>query len=133
MGTEPSDIPPGRLRAVAGRRRVFQIVAGVVTLALLVWGGMRLAYARGHESTDDAYVTGDLVPVLAKVEGYVARVEVRDDEHVDAGQLLLRLEDDELRHRLDRAEAELAAARAAVGDEGGAGRVQAQVEQARRA
>jgi len=91
-----------------------------------------ILYARVHESTDDAYVGGHLVPVLAKVGGYVDRVEVVENQPVREGDLLVILDDAELQHRVTGAEAELAAARTAVTGDGETGRANAMVEQARR-
>jgi len=115
-----------------GRRRILLGVLGVVGLALAIWGVRYFLYSRVHESTDDAYVGGHMVPVLAKVGGYVARVEVVENQPVREGEILVVLDDTELQHRVSAAEAELDAARSAVSLDGETGRADAMVDQARR-
>ncbi|HEU4564433.1 MAG TPA: HlyD family secretion protein [Gemmatimonadaceae bacterium] len=115
-GSEPS-----------GKRRVVLAVVALVVLAGLVWGIKQWSYARAHESTDNAQVDGHIVPVLAKVGGYVTAVNVQDNQHVDEGTVLLRIDDAEYRVRLAQADAELAAAQAAGGGRNGTGQAQAAV------
>jgi len=120
---EPPSEPTGR------RRIVVPIV--VVLLALgAFWGVRQWSYGRGHESTDDAAVDGHLVPVLAKVGGYVQSVTVSDNDHIAADSLLVQIDPAEYRVRLAQAEADLAAARAAAGSNRSSGQAQAMVEQA---
>ena len=111
------------------RRFVLPIVIVVVALGLL-WAFKQWSYGRGHESTDDAAVDGHLVPVLAKVSGYVQTVTVSDNDHVRADSLLVTIDQSEYKTRLAQAEADLAAARASAGGAGSAGQAQAAVEQA---
>ncbi len=124
--------PPAGGAPRSGQRRWVLPVAAVLLVAVAIWGVMRWRYASSHESTDDAYVAGHLVPVVAKVGGYVKAVSVEENEHVSEGQALVVVDDVELRQRLDQAEAELASAQAAVGGGGVQGQAEAQVEQAQR-
>lgn len=109
------------------RRWVLPVIAVLVVLGL-VWAGKQWLYGRSHESTDNAAVDGHLVPVLAKVGGYVVSVDVADNQHVSADSLLVQIDPSEYRMRLAQAEAELAAARAAAG--GGTGAASGQAEAA---
>jgi len=67
-----------------------------------------------RQVTDDAYVRGDITPLSAKVEGYVRAVPVDDFQQVKAGDLLIQIEDSDYRARVAQAEADLAAAEAAI-------------------
>jgi membrane fusion protein (multidrug efflux system) len=58
-------------------------------------------------STDDAYVEADKVGVSTDVSGIVKEVDVTENQHVDAGQVLYRLDDLPFRYALDRAEAQV--------------------------
>src|SRR3954470_6732742 len=98
-----------------GKRRVMLIAGGVVLLVALFWGGQKYLYSRSHISTDDASVDGHIVPVVAKVGGYVSTVGVSENEHVNAGQLVVQLDTAELAVKLAQADADLAAARASAG------------------
>src|SRR6185503_17536939 len=113
----------------SGKRRiVLPIVLVLVALGLL-WAFKQWSYGRSHESTDDAAVDGHLVPVLAKVSGYVQAVNASDNDHVKADSLLVKIDPTEYQVKLQQAEADLAAARAAAGGAGGAsGQAEAAVE-----
>jgi len=114
----------------SGKRRiVLPIVLVLVALGLL-WAFKQWSYGRSHESTDDAAVDGHIVPVLAKVSGYVQKVTVSDNDHVRAESLLVTIDPSEYRTRLAQAEADLAAARASAGGGGAAGQAEAAVQQA---
>jgi membrane fusion protein, multidrug efflux system len=111
------------------RRFVLPIVLVLVVLGAL-WAYKQWSYGRAHESTDDAAVDGHLVPVLAKVSGYVQTVTVSDNDHVRADSLLVQIDPSEYKVRVAQADADLAAARAAAGGGGTNGQAQAAVEQA---
>src|SRR6185437_1309202 len=64
------------------------------------------------------------------VGGYVKTVGVNENDHVKAGQVLVQLEDDDYRVRLQQAQADVAAAEATAGGSGFAGQAQAQVQSA---
>jgi membrane fusion protein (multidrug efflux system) len=102
----------------------------VLPLALIV-GGYRYVTGGQIVSMDDAYVEADKVGISTDVSGIVKEVSVADDQHVDAGQVLYRLDDLPFRIALDRTEAQvgmigeaLNALKANYGD------LQAQIKQA---
>lgn len=115
-----------------GRRRWLLPAAVVVGALLLAFGVERWHHARTHESTNDAFVGGPIVPVLAKVGGFAARVAVDENQHVERGDLLVLLDTLELQQQVARAEAALDAARSAVGTGATPGEADARLEQARR-
>jgi membrane fusion protein, multidrug efflux system len=120
----PTDAPK------AGKRRfVLPIVLVLVALGAF-WAYKQWSYGRVHESTDDAAVDGHLVPVLAKVSGYVQAVHVSDNDLVKADSLLVQIDPAEYQVRVAQAEADLGAARATAGGAGSNGQAQAMVEQA---
>lgn len=91
------------------RRRLIliPIILLLVLGAIVYW-----LLSRGKESTDDAQIQGDLVPISPRVSGYVDRILVQDNQPVEAGQLLVQMDTRDLRAALKKAEADLAAARA---------------------
>jgi membrane fusion protein (multidrug efflux system) len=105
-------------------------IAIVIGLVLLIWAFQKWNYGRSHQSTDNAQVDGHIVPVLAKVGGYVKTVNVSENDHVNAGQLLVQLDDADYRVRLQQAQADLAAAEATSGGGGFSGQAQSQVQSA---
>jgi membrane fusion protein (multidrug efflux system) len=60
---------------------------------------------RFFESTDDAYVGGDVTPIAPHISGFIAKILVTDNQRVNAGQLLVRLDDRDVRAAADHAEA----------------------------
>jgi membrane fusion protein, multidrug efflux system len=105
---------PRRLLTGGTAIRVAIVLAAVVIAVLFatrwdVWTG---AWTR--QTTDDAYVRGDITPLSVKVEGYVRRVPVNDFQLVKAGDLLVEIDDDDYRARMVQAEADLLGAQAAI-------------------
>lgn len=97
------------------KERTLTIIGGVLALLLALWGFSKWNYRRTHQSTDNAQLGGHLVPVLAKVGGFVRSVAVSENDHVRVGQQLIQLDMDELRQKVAQAEADLAAAKASAG------------------
>ena len=129
---EQRDIPaaPAAQKEKGGRRRVVLPVLIVLAALGALWAFKQWSYGRGHESTDDAAIDGHLIPVLAKVSGYVQAVTVSDNDHVRGDSLLVQIDPSEYRVRVAQAEADLAAAQASAGGAGSNGQAQAIVEQA---
>ena len=75
---------------------------------------MHLRYVLAHEETDDAQVEGDISPVLPRISGYVTRVLIRDNEHVEAGQPLIEIDAREPGLRAGSAAAALETAKSAL-------------------
>jgi membrane fusion protein (multidrug efflux system) len=75
--------------------------------------GWYLASGR-YVSTDDAYVQADTVAVSSDVAGRVVGIDVTDNQHVTAGQVLIRLDQRPFRTAVEQAKAQLANARLQV-------------------
>ena len=112
------------------KKKIVLPIVGVLALILLFWAFQKWSYGRSHQTTDNAQVDGHIVPVLAKVGGYVNTVGVSENDHVKAGQLLVQLDDADYRVRLQQAQADLAAAEATGGGGGFSGQAQSQVQSA---
>ena len=91
---------------------IVAIAAGTAILFGTQWDSW--VASRIDQTTDDAYVKGDITPLSAKIEGYVSKVAVSDYQQVKAGDLLVEIEDDDYRARVAQAEADLAGAEAAI-------------------
>ncbi len=106
----------GSRGAVAGSRRRW---AGfglglVVAVAVAAYGAHWWQVGRFIETTDDAYVGGDVTVIAPRVPGLITRVAVTDNQVVKAGDLLVQIDDRNYRARLAKAEAAVAAARASL-------------------
>ena len=94
-------------RKVRRRNVMFAVLAAFVLLAALAAGIDWLVWARYTESTDNAYVTGNIVRIAARAPGVVRDVAVIDTECVKAGQTLVRLDPTDAQIALERAKANL--------------------------
>jgi membrane fusion protein (multidrug efflux system) len=101
--------------APAKKRRSFILpIVIIVAIIGLIWGVRQWSYSRAHESTDDAQVDGHIIPVLAKVGGYVIAVHGEDNTPIREGDTIVRIDDRDYAVRLEQADADLAAAQAAA-------------------
>ncbi|MFJ4256884.1 HlyD family secretion protein [Pseudomonas monteilii] len=102
-------------KSKAVSRRLAYIAGGsLAAIALLAFTSYWLTTGRYLETTDDAYIRADWVALSPRVAGYVAKVEVDDDQPVKAGDVLVRLQARDYQARLDQAQAGVAEARAAL-------------------
>ena len=90
------------------------IVAAVVVVALVIGGIFWWTNKQRWEATENAYVQADTVVVSPQVTGYVAEVLVTDNQRVAPGQELVRLDPAEAQAAFAQAQANVAAAQAAV-------------------
>ncbi|MEH2522526.1 MULTISPECIES: HlyD family secretion protein [unclassified Bradyrhizobium] len=107
-------------------------LAACLLLIALIGGVAYWLQARHFESTDDAFVAARSFSVAPKVSGYVAAVPVTDNQHVNAGDLLARIDDRDYRIAVDQAQAQVAVAQANVANiDAQIDSQQAQIDQAR--
>lgn len=115
----PNGAEPAAARAAAPApaprkkkaRRAYLLLAslaGGVLAVYLIHGYL----TRDEVKTDDAQVDADVVPVAARVSGVVARMLVTDNQRVEAGAVIARLDDADLKARVAAAQADLDAATA---------------------
>ncbi len=98
-----------------GKRRAAMLATGVACVLGAGWYGYGWwTNGRFIESTDDAYVGGEVTTIAPHVAGFVGAIAVGDNDHVRAGQLLVRLDARDFQAVVDRAQATLAAKRAAL-------------------
>jgi membrane fusion protein, multidrug efflux system len=88
------------------------LVVALVLLAVIAgrWNSWKSDATR--QKTNDAYVTGNQIPLSIRISGTVRRVDVEDYQPVHAGQLILELDDADYQATVDEAVAAIAAAKA---------------------
>ncbi len=96
------------------KRAIVSAVLAAVGLGLAGFGYHWWTEGRFIEDTDDAYVGGNVTVIAPKVAGYLARVEVTDNQQVHAGDVLATIDDRDYRAALAKAEGAVAAAQAAL-------------------
>jgi membrane fusion protein (multidrug efflux system) len=89
-------------------------VALIVVIALGAYFHNWWTVGRYIESTDDAYVGGDITVIAPKVSGFIATVAVSDNQTVHAGDVLVKLDDRDYQAARARAIAAVAAQQAAL-------------------
>jgi len=82
-------------------RNIFILLLIAATLATIYW--LIINYYDDKNRTDDAQVDGDIVPVLARTDGFVDSVYVDDDQVVHAGDIMLQLDTTDLYLKLRQA------------------------------
>jgi membrane fusion protein (multidrug efflux system) len=94
------------------QRPVAIIIGTLASAALLIWAGGKVADSFSHESTDDAFLTADIVSVSPKVSGEVVQVFVNDNQMVKAGDPLAQIDPRDFETAMAQKTAALAAANA---------------------
>jgi membrane fusion protein (multidrug efflux system) len=90
------------------RKKALTGVAAAVVLAGVAYGAYWALVLNHFESTDNAYVQGNVVQLTPQIGGTVVAINADDTDHVKAGQLLVKLDPADAQVALDQAEAQLA-------------------------
>jgi membrane fusion protein, multidrug efflux system len=104
-GREPSFFQQNPRAKLLLAAVVLAVIAGLVG----VWHHYSI-----RESTDDAQIDGHITPISARVGGTIASVEVRDNQYVEAGTVLVKLDPPDYQVAAERARADLSSAQAAA-------------------
>ena len=95
-------------RGNPARKKALTAVAAVVLLGGIGYGAYWALVLNHFESTDNAYVQGNVVQVTPQMPGTVLAINADDTDHVKAGQWLVRLDPADAKIALEQAEANLA-------------------------
>ena len=98
-------IPTTQDRRVRFKRLAPAALTLLVAVGTAKYGHDWWTIGRFIETTDDAYAGGNVTAVSPHVAGFIAEILVADNQHVEAGQLLIRLDARDFRAALDRAQA----------------------------
>jgi len=101
--TEPADTGNARKRRLG-----LLALAATVAVAALVYGAFWLLSGRFHESTNDAYVAGNMVQITPQIAGIVVSIGAEETDSVHQGDVLVALNPADAQVALDRTKAELA-------------------------
>ena len=115
QGTQADDGPTDSNKPGLVRRHPY-IAATAAILILLVIAAVVIWWidARQYEWTDDAFIDARTVTVGAEIAGRITDVAVTDNQPVEAGAVLLRIDDSDYQASLKQAEAGVVAARAEI-------------------
>jgi membrane fusion protein (multidrug efflux system) len=111
MSTSTIPTPAAALPAAnSARKKALISIAAVVAVVGLAWGVYEWRVGSHYESTDNAYVQGNVIQITPQVGGTVMAIRADDTDFVKAGQPLVTLDQADARVALDQAEAGLAQA-----------------------
>jgi len=119
----PAAPPPAPAPAAAppppssGRRVMWSVVLVLIALVgvgLILHAWRLPPFNGGPQTTDNAFVRGQVTVISPQVSGYVTTVEAQDFQMVQQGQLLATIDDRIYRQRLEQAKASLHSAEAAL-------------------
>ena len=102
MSTEKPKAP-----AMSRRWRLLAGLGGGLLAVALAYGAYWAQVLRYHQTTDDAYVSGNVVQITPQISGTVVAIGADDTQFVKAGQSLVRLDRADAKVALDQAEAQL--------------------------
>ncbi|TDN61208.1 HlyD family secretion protein [Paraburkholderia sp. BL10I2N1] len=122
MTTSPSTpasvipAPPAAASTQTPRVPWMKLAVGAVAVVLAAAAGYWYFVLRFEQSTDDAYVSGNVTVMAPKVDGFITDILVQDNQRVQAGQVLVRLDSRDYDAKLAQTTAEVEGARAAVAE-----------------
>jgi membrane fusion protein, multidrug efflux system len=100
---------PAKVQSMSRQRRLWLIAAsGVLALGAIGYGTYWALTLRFQESTDDAYVSGNVVQITPQISGTVVAIGADNTQFVQAGQPIVQLDRADAKVALDQAEAQLA-------------------------
>jgi len=96
------------------RKTIGGLVAVVLVIAALIYGFRYMQYSKTHVSTDDAYVTGNLVNVSPIIAGTLSTLNADEGDIIKKGQLIARLDDSGEQANLNQAKQAYKAAQSQI-------------------
>jgi membrane fusion protein (multidrug efflux system) len=96
----------------------FRVALIIAVIVLLVVGFFVFRYVTSYESTDDAEVDGHINSISTRISGHVVKLNVLDNQYVQAGTVLVEIDPADYQVAYDRAKADFDSARAAAAEAG---------------
>jgi membrane fusion protein (multidrug efflux system) len=95
------------IRASSIKKMAIGVLSILAALTVAVGSATLWNYSSSHESTDDAYVDGNVTQISSRINGTVAKVLVSDNQYVKAGQAIVMLDSRDLDVKVAQAKAAL--------------------------
>jgi membrane fusion protein, multidrug efflux system len=99
-------------RSGRSRSSAFRVAGVVAVIVLLIVGFFVYRHVSSYESTDDAQVDGHVNSVSARISGHVIKLNVEDNQYVQAGTVLVEIDPADYQVAYERAKADFADAQA---------------------
>jgi len=111
-GEIPTGSPPNT--GVVQKRRRRMLAAAATLIVSLAAGAYYFWFVLPYESTDNAFIEGNVIPMASQVPGRVAELLVKDNQAVKQGDVILKIDPRDYEASLAQARADLAAAHSRV-------------------
>ncbi len=108
MTTPDVQTPSPRAVGNPARKKVLLTLTGLVVVVGLAWTAYEWLVASHYESTDNAYVQGNVIQITPQIGGTVLAILADDTDYVKLGQALVKLDPADVAVALDQARANLA-------------------------
>jgi len=105
----PTDSP--RANGNQSKRLTRILTAGIIVVAVMAAGVYYFVFVAPFETTDDAFIDAHVTTVAPQIAGRVERVLVKDNQFVNAGDVLLEIDPRDYQSKLTQAQANLTAAK----------------------
>ncbi len=93
------------------KRVIVPCITGLIFLICGIFYGVHSIY---YKSTDDAFIEGHVITVAPRVSGPVLKLNIEDNQDVKKGDLLLEIDPNDYRAKLDETRAKLEEAEASL-------------------
>ncbi len=108
MTTPEVQNPSPRAAGNPARKKILLTLTGLVVVVGLAWTAYEWLVASHYETTDNAYVQGNVIQITPQIGGTVLAILADDTDYVKAGQAVVRLDPTDTTIALDQARANLA-------------------------
>ncbi|MDM9625340.1 HlyD family secretion protein [Rhizobium sp. S152] len=114
-GADTPDEAEEKKPSIIRRHPLATVIAVVALIALVVVGYfVWLVYFHPYETTDDAFIDARSFSVATKISGYVGDVPVSDNQHLNAGDVIAKIDPRDYQIALDQANGQVGVANAAI-------------------
>ncbi len=96
------------------KKIIMPIIGVLLLVAAIIFAVKKISYAMHNEDTDNSQLETNIVPMAARISGYVDAVFVSENQRVRKGDTLVKLDDRDLKIKLKQAEINLKNAQANV-------------------
>jgi membrane fusion protein (multidrug efflux system) len=111
---DPERAEPDEAPVSPGRKRLNLLIGGALLTVAVIAGVLYWLHSRHYESTDDAFIDSNQSQIASQINGRVIELLVADNQHVDKGQPILRIDPRDYQVKLEQSQAQEANAVAQV-------------------
>lgn len=107
-------LPLKGFQRLTPRRKAWVVAGGVLLLVLMLWCVTWFHWRFNHVTENDAHITGEVITLSSRVDGWLVARPVMDGDRVKKGQILAQIDDRAAQLRLAAVQGDLAAADAQI-------------------